>query len=73
MVLVDSQCMFCKHRSKPQPGVLGIRCAAFPDGIPDDVLTNTVSHERPIKGDNGVQFATNRKIAWARAKRRWRK
>lgn len=33
----------------------GLFCAAFPDGIPDDILMGK-SHRKPYRGDNGIQF-----------------
>lgn len=49
-----SQCVYCKHRAKPS--TLGVRtsCAAFPGGIPDPILDNTVDHRQPIEGDEGM-------------------
>jgi hypothetical protein len=31
-------------------------CDAFPNGIPDEMLTGENKHTRPEKGDNGIQF-----------------
>lgn len=31
-------------------------CAAFPDGIPDDILYNRAGHRVPHPGDNGLQW-----------------
>lgn len=52
-----SVCMSCKHK-------LGIdwqreifaRCAAFPDGIPDEILREEVDHRNPYPGDSGIQY-----------------
>jgi len=35
---------------------LPIRCAAFPDGIPDEILWEGVDHHKPYPGDHGIQF-----------------
>lgn len=43
-------CMGCKH----QMG--GDVCAAFPDGKPDDIFFDRVSHREPYPGDGGIQF-----------------
>jgi hypothetical protein len=32
------------------------RCAAFPDGIPQDIALLRVRHDTPYPGDNGVLF-----------------
>lgn len=47
-------CSYCKHfdlktRDKEV-------CAAFPSGIPAEVLKGRNNHRTPIEGDHGVQF-----------------
>lgn len=42
-------CNRCKHRRK------GITCAAFPDGIPLEIIRSG-EHFLPVPGDNGVVF-----------------
>lgn len=32
-------------------------CAAFPDGIPEDIWTNQFDHRQPHEGDHGLQWA----------------
>ena len=44
-------CNQCKHRI-PYTAT----CAAFPNGIPVEVATWRTPHDRPIPGDNGIQF-----------------
>ncbi len=44
-----SQCAFCIHSKRG-------KCAAFPNGIPDDMLWNRHDHHQPYPGDNGIQF-----------------
>ena len=31
-------------------------CAAFPDGIPDEIFRQGVDHRKPFKGDHGIRF-----------------
>jgi len=31
-------------------------CKAYPEGIPEEILTNKVDHHKPYKGDNGIQY-----------------
>ena len=31
-------------------------CAAFPEGIPVEILSGPVVHNKPIEGDNGIQW-----------------
>lgn len=45
-------CNDCKHRFL-EPGDT---CKAFPDRIPDDVLSGKLDHHSPIEGDHGYQF-----------------
>lgn len=43
-------CHTCKHVRK-----LG-KCAAFPDGIPVNILVGNLIHTVPLPGDHGIQF-----------------
>lgn len=51
-VLVMPQCLQCTYWEEP-----GIICAAFPEGIPKEVLMNIVDHKNPVSGDHGIRFA----------------
>jgi len=31
-------------------------CAAFPEGIPDEIAYGENPHTKPFQGDNGIQF-----------------
>lgn len=53
--ITTSQCVWCAHK------IPGTRCAAFPDGIPDSVLSGRRNHINPIPGDNGIQFEREKK------------
>lgn len=44
-----SQCVFCVHEG-------GASCAAFPGGIPMEILTNEFDHRQPYPGDGGIRF-----------------
>jgi len=35
-------------------------CAAFPDGIPRDVLIGKINHRLPTPGDRGLRFEPKR-------------
>ncbi len=54
--LVPPQCWSCKHRF---PSVPEWNCAAFPEGIPQEVLDWRVDHRQPLPGDGGIQFEQN--------------
>ena len=43
-------CDLCKHVRENDT------CKAFPDGIPEDILTGEHDHTEPYPGDNGIQF-----------------
>ncbi|MBW3609496.1 MAG: hypothetical protein KY463_14365 [Actinobacteria bacterium] len=47
-------CHLCRHRDR-NPGV-GMRCSAFPYGIPFAIRAGFVDHRKPIDGDRGIQF-----------------
>lgn len=53
------QCITCVHlfpvekRLAPREPM---RCAAFPDGIPDAIASNRFDHAGPYPGDNGVHY-----------------
>lgn len=51
-------CAYCKHSF---PAILiGYKfhntCAAFPDGIPDEIWRGDNDHTKPYPGDNGIRF-----------------
>lgn len=46
-------CHQCVHRE----GLY--TCAAFPDGIPREILVGDTLHTRPFAGDRGIQFKRN--------------
>ena len=46
---VSYQCIECKHYH-------AFFCDAYPDGIPDEIMTGEHDHTEPFKGDNGIQF-----------------
>ena len=43
-----SACVYCKHKQR------GAVCAAFPDGIPDEILDMENDHSEPFEGDGGI-------------------
>lgn len=49
----DIQCDSCVHHRG------GIQCDAFPDGIPRELLTVSITHNKPYKGDNGIRYEKN--------------
>lgn len=65
-MLRDPRCRIrgCKHfRGVEQPDGTEqsevVTCAAFPDGIPDQIAYGRVLHVKPYPGDNGIQFESS--------------
>lgn len=56
MIGPEPLCMKCRHLFENSPGQYGFRCAAFPHGIPEEILSGEVKHTRPYPGDNGIRF-----------------
>lgn len=50
-VIGDGICNRCRHVN---PGIAS--CAAYPHGIPAEVLDGTVQHTKPYKNDKGIVF-----------------
>jgi hypothetical protein len=44
-------CLNCKHLH-----TRGVSCDAYPAGIPFDILSGETAHDRPLAGDNGIQY-----------------
>jgi len=42
-----NKCVFYMGNSK---------CSAFPEGIPEEILTGEHDHTKPYPGDNGIRF-----------------
>ena len=47
------QCNACRHNWRDKPGAT---CAAFPDGIPRDILLGRADHHAAYPGDHGIRF-----------------
>lgn len=47
---LPEQCAKCRFYSH------GIKCRAFPEGIPKAILTGRHNHTRPYPNDRGFQF-----------------
>jgi len=43
-------CVNCKHYRG------GVVCDAYPDLIPWPIQSGEVAHDKPLPGDNGIQF-----------------
>lgn len=57
-------CLWCArlHRDDgPMP--VDLACDAYPEGIPDEILDNTVDHREPVQGDQGLRFVPSGAIS----------
>ena len=48
------QCAFCKHLQGQKGATLV--CAAFPQGVPLEIIDNEVDHREPYLGDHGIRW-----------------
>lgn len=70
--MILSQCMLCKHLSRPGTGH-GLQCAAFPKGIPEDIYANRHDHSMVYPGDGGILWepaSEEDARTWSRLKQR---
>lgn len=54
MSVIFSQCLDCinfnfENKNKNT-------CKAFPEGIPDDIFWNKITHNKDLGNDNGIHF-----------------
>lgn len=50
--IFSTVCTYCRHLSLNEAKV----CAAFPNGIPEEIWKGDNNHRLPAAGDNGIQF-----------------
>jgi 2'-5' RNA ligase len=67
MTQATSQCATCERftstfaRGHGPDGTYSLpsNCAAYPDGIPEEIYQNLLDHRDPLPGDHGLQWVTN--------------
>lgn len=47
------QCLTCTRLFET---AATLSCLAYPDGIPEEILTGEVDHSQPYRGDHGIQY-----------------
>ena len=47
---MSEQCAVCKHI------IEALRCRAFPEGVPEDILNGKFDHTQPHRGDHGLRY-----------------
>ena len=52
--MVSKQCLNCMHLLDAGDGPLN--CLAFPEGIPEEIVTGQVDHSTPYEGDLGFRY-----------------
>ncbi len=50
------QCWGCKHFDYEDEGM---KCKAFPDGIPEVIQQGDYDHREPYKGDHGITYESH--------------
>ena len=46
----------CLKCARKREGDEGWYCEAFPEGMPDEILSNGNPHTSPVEGDHGILF-----------------
>jgi len=49
MSVIDTSCPMCEHFNREKYGT----CKAYPDGIPFEIVSSEVSHDKPLPDQEG--------------------
>lgn len=58
---LSPQCFDCRHFDWSSQVAI---CAAFPEGIPGEILTDEFDHRKPHPGDHGIRFEPAKEKHW---------
>ena len=64
--VMPSLCLACRRLKD------GNVCAAFPEGIPNNIILYGADHRQPIRGDNGILFEMSARPTAPKAFNDWR-
>jgi hypothetical protein len=54
---ISPQCLRCRHLDRAALAALHVmRCAAFPDEVPREIVDNKHDHRSSYPGDRGILF-----------------
>lgn len=53
MIGLMGQCDVCLNRNWDEKGV---KCKAFPFGVPEKIYNMEIDHREHVSGDNGIKF-----------------
>lgn len=45
-------CLNCRHLNRANMA----QCTAYPEGIPYPIISGEIAHDKPLPGDNGIQW-----------------
>ena len=62
IILIPPQCLKCKQYNVFK--YIGVSCKAFPNGIPEQILSGKHDHTKPFKDDNGILFEEGEASDW---------
>lgn len=64
MAVYAPLCLACQHYWREESKRSGRKvCAAFPDGIPEEIWERIVDHKQPYPGDHGIQYELREGLA----------